>query len=148
MLPYHEATPFPPCGRGARVLPARAAADDYSGSAQSRTILQTTTNVAGQPIAYPHDAPAQLTVEEITFPPGGETGWHKHPVPLFGYVESGTLTIHMAGGQKKVFHTGDAFAESVGLVHDGRNETSEPVKLLVFIAGEKGEPYTVKVPKP
>ncbi len=126
-------------------LCARAADSDYSGNAQVKTLLQTSVNAAGQTISYPQAAPAQISVLQITFPPGGETGWHKHSVPLIGYVTAGTLTIHFAGGERKVFHTGDAFAEAVGILHNGRNEGTVPVKLIVFIAGEKDVPYTVKV---
>ncbi len=83
-----------------------AAESTYSGSAKTRTVLDTTTNVAGQTLEWPHGAPAKATIMEIDIPPGGDTGWHKHPVPLFGYVISGILTIHFADGSKKSFSTG------------------------------------------
>jgi len=30
---------------------------------------------------------------EITLLPGQQTGWHTHPVPLFGYILEGELTV-------------------------------------------------------
>jgi quercetin dioxygenase-like cupin family protein len=65
-------------------------------------------------------------------------------VPLFGYVLAGTITVHFADGKKNVFHQGEAFAESVDTLHNGVNEGTEPVQLLVFVAGEKQVPFTIK----
>ncbi len=124
------------------------AADTYGGNAQTRTVLDTSTNVAGQTIAWPQSAPAKATIAEIDIPPGGDVGWHKHPVPLFGYVISGTLTIHFADGTKKPFGPGQGFAEAENIIHDGHNDGAEPLKFVVFIAGEKGVNYTEKMPMP
>jgi quercetin dioxygenase-like cupin family protein len=84
----------------------------------------------------------------VEIPVGKETGWHKHPVPLFGYVVSGTLTVYFADGKKNTFHPGDALAEAVNVVHNGINEGKDPVKLIIFVAGEQKIPFTIKEPNP
>jgi quercetin dioxygenase-like cupin family protein len=117
---------------------------DYNTDVKVTKLLGTSTNAAGQPIVYPHDAPAEASILIVEIPPGKQTGWHKHPVPLFGYVMSGTLTVEFADSTKKVFHPGDAMAEAVNVLHNGTNSGTEPVKLLIFVAGEKNVPFTIK----
>jgi len=119
---------------------------DYNNDVKVTKVLRTSTNAFGQPIVYPQDSPAEVSILIIDIPPGKQTGWHKHPVPIFGYVLAGTITVHFANGQKNVFHKGDALAEAVNVLHNGVNEGTEPVKLLIFVAGEKNVPFTVKAP--
>ena len=64
--------------------------------------------------------------------------WHTHPVPNAGYILSGTLTIHdRASGKSKVFHQGEAFAESVDDEHRGESG-DVPTVLLITYAGTPG----------
>ncbi len=55
-------------------------------------LLQTSQTAIGQPIAYPAGT-AEVTAMIITIPPGGETSWHVHAVPLFGNMLQGALTV-------------------------------------------------------
>lgn len=55
-------------------------------------VLKTSQTIIGQPITYPAGT-AEVTAVVITIVPGGETGWHLHPVPLFGYMLEGQLTV-------------------------------------------------------
>jgi len=127
-------------------LSVRADQPDYNNAVTVSKLLRTSTNSIGQPIVYPHDGTAEVSILTVEIPPGKQTGWHKHPVPIFGYVLSGTLTVNFANGEKKTFHPGDALAEAVNTLHNGINEGAEPVKLLIFVAGEKNVPFTVKAP--
>ena len=54
-----------------------------------RTVLSTGRTVTDEPIRYPSQVPAVITAVEITLAPGQQTGWHVHPVPLFGYILEG-----------------------------------------------------------
>jgi len=117
---------------------------DYNNDVTVTKLLRTSTNSIGQPIVYPHDGTAEVSILTVEIPPGKQTGWHKHPVPIFGYVLSGVLTVNFANGEKKIFHPGDALAEAVNTLHNGINEGKEPVKLLIFVAGEKNVPFTLK----
>jgi quercetin dioxygenase-like cupin family protein len=74
-----------------------------------------------------------------------QTGWHEHPVPLFAYVLSGTLTEEFSNGEKYEFHKGQALVEAVETPHNAYNAGTEPVKLVVFVLGEKGVPFTVRL---
>jgi len=117
---------------------------DYNSDVKVTKLLRTSTNVDGQTIVYPRNAPAEVSILIVEIPPGKQTGWHKHPVPIFGYVESGDLTVKFADGTKRHFHPGDALAEAVNVLHNGINEGTEPVKLLIFVAGEKNMPFTIQ----
>lgn len=127
-------------------LPLRAepSKPDYNNDVRVRTLLKTDTNSAGQKIEYPRDKPAEVSVLIVEIPPGKQTGWHQHPVPLFGYVLQGQVTVTLADGRKHTSHEGDALAECVNLLHNGVNEGKVTTKLLIFVAGEKDVPFTVK----
>ncbi|MCE0484620.1 MAG: cupin domain-containing protein [Methylacidiphilales bacterium] len=125
------------------LLRADSGGSDYSGDVRVKVLLKTETNVAGQKIEYP-PGPAEASVLLVEIPSGMQTGWHKHPVPLFGYVLAGEVTVTLADGRKHTFHEGDALAECVNILHNGVNEGKETTKLLIFVAGEKGVPFTVK----
>ena len=125
-------------------LHAKASEPDYNNDVRVTPLLRTSTNFAGQTIEYPNTHPAEVSILIVTIPPGKQTGWHTHPVPLFGYVLSGEITVDIKGHGKHIFHEGDPLAECVNLLHNGVNEGKTPVKLLNFVAGEKIVPFTVK----
>jgi quercetin dioxygenase-like cupin family protein len=147
MITYAIKLTFVVCGMAVlSVLPLQADSEKspYSGDVQVKALLRTSTNSVGQAIVYPHDNKAEVSVLMVEIAPGGETGWHKHPVPIFAYILSGEVTVHFANGDKHTFHQGEAVAESVNMLHNGINEGKEPAKLLIFVAGEKTVPFTVK----
>lgn len=128
------------------LLRAEQAQPDYNSDVRVTPLLRTSTNFAGQQIQYPDKHPAEASILIVTIPPGKQTGWHTHPVPLFGYVLSGEITVTIKGHGKHTFHEGDPLAECVNLLHNGVNTGTAPVKLLIFVAGEKSTPFTVKAP--
>jgi quercetin dioxygenase-like cupin family protein len=113
-----------------------------------RTILSTGTTVTGEPIKYPSGAPAQLTALEITLLPGQQTGWHIHPVPIFGYILDGELTVDYGPKGQRVYRKGDGFAEATDEAHNGRNVTEKPVTILAVFAGMEGVKDSVAAPPP
>jgi len=116
------------------------------------TLFRSTTNAVGQPIAYPREGTPEVTALLVEMAPGERTPWHRHPVPLLGYIFSGELTVYQASGEKRVVRTGEVSLESVDAVHYGVNEGSEPLKLVVFVTGLKDVPFTTEAegefPKP
>src|SRR5271155_4899464 len=97
------------------------------------TLLQTTVNAIGQPIAYPQGGVPEVTALLVEMAPGEATGLHSHPVPLLGYVLSGELTVYQVSGEKRVVRTGEVSHESVGVIHNGINEGTEPLRMIVFV---------------
>ena len=79
----------------------------------------------GQPFAYPEGQP-QVTATIVTLMPGQETGWHRHEVPLLGYILEGALTVDYGPAGSRAYEAGDAFLEAFGSDHDGRNAGDAP----------------------
>ena len=48
------------------------------------------------------------------------------------------------GGTVLQFEAGQAFVESINILHNGKNTGTEPLKIIAFYSGEKGKPVTVK----
>lgn len=130
----------------AQMPPLKAHEGDspYNKDVRVKTLLKTSTNSIGQVIEYPHKGKAEVSVLIVEIAPGKQTGWHRHPVPIFAYVLSGQVTVRLANGDKQTFRQGEALAESVNVLHNGVNEGSDPARLLIFVAGEKNVPFTVK----
>ena len=124
-----------------------AQALEQSANVKVATVLKTTSSWDGKALAYPAGQ-AEITGMLIEIAPGGETGWHLHPVPSFGMVLEGELEVHLKDGAVKKLHAGEALAEVVNTLHNGRNTGSVPVKLLVFYAGATEQKLTVKETAP
>jgi quercetin dioxygenase-like cupin family protein len=112
-----------------------------------RMVLSTGLTVTGEPIRYPSGA-AKITAEEITLQPGQQTGWHTHPVPFFGYILEGELTVDYGAKGKRIYRKGDGLAEAMNQAHDGRNTGPNPVKILAVFIGQEGVPGTVLASAP
>lgn len=120
-------------------------AEEYVGKIKAEKILVTTTAGNGQKHAYLRTEHPEVTAMIVEIPPGAETGWHLHTVPVYAYVLSGTLEVELADTTKLNFKAGQAIVEVQNLAHNGRNSGSEPVKLAVFYTGEEGRPNVTKV---
>jgi quercetin dioxygenase-like cupin family protein len=118
--------------------------DGYRREIQIQPLLRTTTDAAGQPLLYPQTDQPQITAVMVEIPPGAQTGWHKHPYPCMAYVLSGSLSVEMEDGKIHEITAGQALAESVNVLHNGKNTGTEPVKLVMFVMGAKDKPFTVK----
>jgi quercetin dioxygenase-like cupin family protein len=140
---------------GVPALLHRAAADTVPpapppvyAAAAARTVLSTGNTVMGEPIRYPSGAPARITALEITLQPGQQTGWHTHPVPLFGYILEGELTVDYGSKGQRTYLKGDGFAEAMNETHNGRNLGQDPVRILAVFIGIEGEQGSVAASPP
>jgi len=107
-------------------------------------LMKADKDIIGNPITYPGGEAAQITGIMITMAPGESNGWHSHPVPTFGYMLSGELTVEYATGEVKVMRAGDTIVEAQHTAHQGHNRGDEVVKIVVFYAGADGVPTTVR----
>ncbi len=80
--------------------------------------------------------------------PRGASGKHHHPAHSFGYILEGALTFEEPGKPPHTVRAGEAFQEAPGNVHDAKNLTGSPVKLVSFRVHPKGQPITVRVTEP
>jgi len=105
-------------------------------------LLTTTKTWEGAPIVYPQGQP-EISGLIIELAPGAETGWHSHPVPSFAFILEGTLEVQLKDGRSKRLQAGEALAEVIGALHNGKVIGDIPVKLVVFYAGAVGQSLTV-----
>lgn len=127
---------------------AIARAEDLSPyQALLTPLLQSGETTIGQPIEYPAGA-AKVTGAIVTLPPGGQTGWHTHEVPLFGYVLEGTLTVDYGSKGVKEYKAGDSWMEAMNWPHNGINKGTVPVRLLAVYMGGGDKANTIKTPTP
>jgi len=93
------------------------------------------------------DKEGTMYVAEIA--PGASTGLHFHPGPEAVYVLQGTGILEKEGHPPAMFTAGQGFSIPGNHTHEAKNDsTSEPWKLLVFLAGEKGQPIVTMVTPP
>ena len=120
-----------------------------SGSEITSTVL---TDAAGrtvldQLIDYPTTGPAEITSAIIEIPPGAETGWHAHEVPLVAHVVTGELTVTYDtddGVVTKTYSAGESVLEAIGTRHSGRNDGDTLVRLVAVYIGAEGSENTIR----
>jgi quercetin dioxygenase-like cupin family protein len=124
-----------------------ASAEDLTPQAYQNLLtplLQSGTDVLGAPLSYPEGTP-NITSAIVTVPPGGETGWHLHEVPLFAYVLEGELTVDYGEKGTKTYRAGEAVLEAMNWPHNGTNTGTVPMKLVAIYMGSDAATNTVKV---
>jgi len=86
----------------------------------------------------------QVTVLELTFPPGTTSPKHAHPGFILGYILEGEYRFQLEGEQQKVLSTGDVFYEAPGSIHlpSGNASTTKPARILALAFAQKGKEIT------
>lgn len=118
-------------------------ADEYR-NVSVRKVLTSTAVSDGSRIRYLRADDPEVSVLVVDVPPGGSTGWHSHPVPVYAYMLEGVLAVEMENGKTFEFRKGDAIIEVVNTVHNGYNPGREKASLVVFYTGAVGVPNVVK----
>jgi quercetin dioxygenase-like cupin family protein len=74
-----------------------------------------------------------VEVREIKFEPGQETGRHRHPCPVFGYIVEGTAVLQVEGQPEQRLAAGEAFYEPAGAAMRFDNASSDlPLKFICY----------------
>ena len=102
-----------------------------------RTILQR----VDEPGAPNYEA--VMAIAEI--PPGMSSGRHKHPGIELAYILDGSMTVERDGSAATIVKAGDAVMNKAE-VHNAKNTTAKPVKILAVYLVEKGKPMAETVP--
>ena len=85
---------------------------------------------------------SSVDVREIVFEPGQETGLHKHPCPVFGYIAEGEAVLELRGKAPQRLPAGSAFyepAETVILRFDNASQEKK-LKFIGFYLLEGSQP--------
>lgn len=111
----------------------------YSSGVSSTLLKKTTVTANGEPIRYLATDKPEVSAVLVEIAPGRQTGWHKHSVPVYAYVLAGEISVELEQGAPLFYKTGDAFVEVVDVFHNGKNNGTEPVRLVVFYTGAQGQ---------
>lgn len=90
-------------------------------------------------------APIDVATQVVTFQPGGYSGWHTHPGPVFFTVKTGTLTVYEGDDRSctpLVFPAGTGAVEAgtSSHIHMVRNETNSIAEAVVTYLVPVGTP--------
>jgi Cupin domain len=92
-----------------------------------------------------------VAVQTIVFQPGGQSGWHSHPGPVFISVVSGTMTFYEADDpdcEPIVRHAGEGYLDTGEHAHIARNETAAPATNVVVYFAPPGAALRIDQPDP
>jgi quercetin dioxygenase-like cupin family protein len=114
----------------AAALPAGAAAQPAPAASASSRRPVIKQRLPGEPAR-------EITLVEVTYPPGTGSPPHVHANGVIALVVSGTIASKVGDGPEQTFHAGDAWWEPPGAIHRvSRNASStQPATLLaIYIA--------------
>lgn len=92
-----------------------------------------------------------LAVQQIVFQPGGQSGWHSHPGPVFIQVVSGTMTFYESDDPTctpTVRTAGQGFLDVGEHAHIARNETGATATNVVVYLAPPGAALRIDQPNP
>lgn len=92
-----------------------------------------------------------LAIQSIVFQPGGNSGWHGHPGPVFIQVVSGTMTFYESTDPHCtpiVRTAGQAYLDHGDHAHIARNESGAPATNLVTYFAPQGAALRIDKPNP
>jgi hypothetical protein len=92
-----------------------------------------------------------IAVQSIVFNPGAQSGWHRHPGPVFIQVVSGTITFYESDDPTctPIIRTaGQGYLDAGEHAHIARNETGAPALNIVTYFAPPGAPLKIDEPRP
>ena len=92
-----------------------------------------------------------IAVQSIVFQPGGHSGWHRHPGPVFIQVVSGTMTFYEADDPTCtpiVRTAGQGYVDLGEHGHIARNQSGSPAQNVVTYFLPPGAPLKDDAPAP
>lgn len=124
-------------------------ANATAGSGASATTFGRGTLAAGDKIKsgqvklHVRDK-VDVVTQTITITPGGHTGWHSHPGPVFVTITAGTMSFYDGDDpacSRVTYDAGDTFIDKgEGHVHIARNEGSTNLVLYATYLLPVGAP--------
>ena len=92
-----------------------------------------------------------IAVQRIVFQPGGQSGWHRHPGPVFIEVVSGTMTFYMSDDPTctpMVRSAGQGYLDVGEHAHIARNESGAPAENIVVYLAPQAAALRIDAPDP
>jgi len=121
---------------------AVAAAESLPGETAAQAAPAGTASTRREVIkqSLPGEPQRDITLVEVTYPPGAGSPPHMHANGVMAFVVSGTIASKVGDAPEQTFGAGGAWWEPVGAIHRvSRNASStEPAKLLALYIAPKG----------
>lgn len=99
-----------------------------------------------------HSTNRDIVVTELSFAPGGFTGWHSHPGKVIVGVARGEVTLYRGNDPScagTTYKAGDVWIEHPGIVHDARNEgTTAAVVNATYLGVAVGGSFRIDEAQP
>lgn len=107
-----------------------------SGAPQSLLDRQRLT-VLDQPLSFPRkgDRVPSVTSRIVALEPGQQTQRQEYRSPTYVHVLEGTYTVDYAAGVSRDFPAGSAYLEAVDTTLVGRNNGTDPARVLIVQFG-------------
>jgi quercetin dioxygenase-like cupin family protein len=116
----------------------------HTYAAEVKVLAKRTSSWNGATLPdYPRGTP-EVTILRITVAPGEKLPMHNHPVINAGVLLTGELIVTTKSGKRLELKAGDSIVEVVETWHYGQNPGDQPADIIVFYAGIKDKPVTVK----
>ncbi len=107
-------------------------------------LAKTSSSLDGRDLPNYAKGKPEITILRIKIPQGVQLPLHKHPVINAGVLLKGELTVVTEDNKTLHLKAGDSIVEVVNKWHYGKNDGDHPAEIIVFYAGIKDEPITVK----
>ncbi|MGW6280479.1 cupin domain-containing protein [Kribbella sp. NPDC055071] len=88
----------------------------------------------------------RVEVRRITMQPGVAAGAHVHNGPVFGSIESGSVSYQQAGGAEQTLRAGDVFYEPAGIEITRFDALDEGVTFLAYFPLTPGQEPAITSP--
>ena len=104
----------------------------------ARGLVREDSKINTKAIKLKTKEPFEIITQTVTFQPGGTSGWHSHPGPVFVVVKSGTVTVYDASCTPRRYSAGQGFLEGPepAVVRNEGTTVSENIATLLVPAGE------------
>ena len=92
-----------------------------------------------------------MAVQRIVFQPGGQSGWHSHPGPVFIQVVAGTMTFYESDDPQCspiVRTAGQGYLDVGEHAHIARNESGAPAENIVVYLAPAAAALRIDAPAP
>ncbi|HSH59284.1 MAG TPA: cupin domain-containing protein [Acidimicrobiales bacterium] len=102
-----------------------------------RGVVGEEVKVNADPIKVTSKGPFEVIAQTVTFQPGGTSGWHSHPGPVFVVVKSGTVTVYDSTCVPRRYSAGEGFIEGPepAVIRNEGETVSENVATLLVPSG-------------
>lgn len=97
------------------------------------------TDLAGDPSR-------EVRLQTVTFPPGAENAFHRHPGDQWAMVQEGEILFTIKGEPPRVLKAGDSVYIPRGTIHRNQNVSGKPARTVELVIVDKGKPVAELVP--